>query len=68
MMFALRHGWRHVKVTDSLTAVEYAHLLSDLPDVHFSNARTIILMRGNLYIHSKASRHEAFRPSKPDGW
>ena len=41
MMFAPLEGWRHVKVTDRHTAVDYAHVLKDLADVHFSNARTI---------------------------
>jgi hypothetical protein len=39
MMFAPLEGWRHVKVTDRHTAVDYAHVLKDLADVHFSNAR-----------------------------
>ena len=35
MMFAPLEGWRHVKVTDRHTAVDYAHVLKDLADVHF---------------------------------
>ena len=34
-MFAPLEGWRHVKVTDRHTAVDYAHVLKDLADVHF---------------------------------
>jgi DDE superfamily endonuclease len=55
MMFAPLEGWRHVKVTDRHTAVDYAHVLKDLADVHFSKARTIVLVQDNLNIHSKAS-------------
>jgi DDE superfamily endonuclease len=60
MMFAPLDGWRHVKVTDRHTAVDYAHVLKDLADTHFANARTIVLVQDNLNIHSKASLYEAF--------
>jgi hypothetical protein len=33
MMFAPLEGWRHVKVTDRHTAVDYAHVLKDLADI-----------------------------------
>src|SRR6187399_2274080 len=42
------------------TAVDYVHVLKDLADIHFSNARTIVLVQDNLNIHSKASLYEAF--------
>src|SRR6266566_3655005 len=45
MMFAPLEGWRHIKVTDRHTAVDYAHVLKDLADVHFSNAKTIVLLQ-----------------------
>src|SRR5258708_6199241 len=60
MMFAPPEGWRHVKVTDRHTAVDYAHVLKDLADLHFANAKTIVLVQDNLNIHSKASLYEAF--------
>ncbi|MBC8166359.1 MAG: IS630 family transposase [Bryobacteraceae bacterium] len=60
MMFAPLEGWRHVKVTDRHTAVDYAHVLRDLADIHFADARTIVLVQDNLNIHSKASLYEAF--------
>src|SRR2546425_6656500 len=49
-----------VKVTDRHTAVDYAHVLKDLADIHFANAKTIVLIQDNLNIHSKASLYEAF--------
>ena len=55
MMFAPLEGWRQVKVTDRHTAVDYAHVLKDLADIHFANAKTIALVQDNLNIHSKAS-------------
>src|SRR5262249_12768010 len=60
MMFAPLEGWRHVKVTDRHTAVDYAHVLKDLADRHFAKATTIVLVQDNLSIHSKASLYEAF--------
>ncbi len=60
MLFAPLEGWRHVKVTDRHTAVDYAHVLKDLADLHFSDARIIVLVQDNLNIHSKASLYEAF--------
>ena len=55
MLFAPLEGWRHIKVTDRHTAVDYAHLLKDVADIHFSAAQTIVLVQDNLNIHSKAS-------------
>jgi hypothetical protein len=60
MMFAPLEGWRHVKVTDRHTAVDYARVLKDLADIHFAPAKTIVLVQDNLSIHSKASLYEAF--------
>jgi hypothetical protein len=60
MLFAPLEGWRHVKVTDRHTAIDYAHALKDLADVHFSEAKKIVLVQDNLNTHTKASLYEAF--------
>jgi hypothetical protein len=60
MMFAPLEGWRHIKVTDRHTAVDYARVPKDLSDVHFPQARTIVLVQDNLNIHCKGSLYEAF--------
>ena len=60
MMFAPLEGWRHVKVTDRRTAVDYAHALKDLADRHFLTAKKIALVQDNLNTHSKASLYETF--------
>ena len=39
MMFAPLEGWRHVKVTDRHTALDYAQILKDLSDTHFPKVR-----------------------------
>jgi DDE superfamily endonuclease len=46
--------------TDRHTAVDYAHVLKELADIHSANAKTIVLVQDNLNIHSKASLYEAF--------
>jgi hypothetical protein len=60
MMFAPLEGWRHVDVTERRTAIDYAQVLKDLSDVHFPNAKKIILVQDNLNTHTKASLYEAF--------
>jgi hypothetical protein len=60
MMFAPLEGWRHVKVTDRHAAVDYAHALKDLSDVHFPDATKIVLVQDNLSTHTPASLYAAF--------
>src|SRR5271156_606436 len=60
MLFAPLEGWRHVKVTDRHTAVDYAHVLKDLADLHFAKAKIIVLVQDNLNTHCQASLYEAF--------
>jgi hypothetical protein len=60
MMFAPLEGFRRVKVTDRHTAVDYAHALKDLADIHFPRAKKILLVQDNLNTHVKASLYEAF--------
>ena len=60
MVFAPLEGWRHVKVTDRHTAIDYAHVLRDLSDTHFPDTAKIVLVQDNLNIHKPASLYEAF--------
>ncbi len=60
MIYAPLEGWRHVKVTDRRTAVDYAHALKDLADAHFPVAAKIVLVQDNLNTHCPASLYEAF--------
>ena len=64
MAFAPLEGWRHVKVTERRTAVDYAHMLKDLADIHFGGAEKIILVQDNLNTHKPASLYEAFPPAE----
>ena len=60
MLFAPLEGWRHVKVTAQRTAIDYAHVLRELSDVHFAAADRIVLLQDNLNTHCPASLYEAF--------
>jgi len=60
MLFAPLDGWRHVEVTDRHAAADYAQVLKDLADIHFADAKAIVLVQDNLAVHSKASLYEAF--------
>ena len=64
MVFAPLEGWRHVKVTDQRTAIDYAHMLKEIADKHFSKAKKIVLVQDNLNTHKPASLYEAFPPEE----
>ena len=60
MMFAPLEGWRHVKATERRTAIDYAHALKDLADIHFPDVDKIVLVNDNLNTHKPASLYQAF--------
>ncbi len=64
MLFAPLEGWRQVTVRDRRTAVDYAHVLRELADVHFPDADKIVLVQDNLNTHRPASLYEAFPPAE----
>jgi DDE superfamily endonuclease len=63
MLFAPLEGFRHVEITERRTAIDYAHILRNLSDVHFPNAEKIVLVQDNLNTHAPASLYEAFEPA-----
>ena len=60
MFFAPLDGWRHVEVTDTRTACDWAHQIKQLVDVHYPNAEVIRLVMDNLNTHTTASLYKAF--------
>ncbi len=64
MLFAPLEGWRHVSVTAHRAAIDYAHVLKALSDVHFAKAESIILVQDNLNTHTPASLYRAFPPAE----
>ena len=57
-------SWRHVEVTDRRTAVDWAHFMRQLADVHYPNAERIRIVMDNLNTHNAGSFYEAFEPSE----
>ena len=64
MLFAPLEGWRYVAVTDRHTAPDYAQVLKELADRHFSSASKIVLVQDNLSTHKPASLYQAFPPAE----
>ena len=62
MMFEPLSGSRHVKVTAQRTAVDYAQAIRELVEVHYPDARKIVLVQDNRNTHKPASLYEAFPP------
>ncbi len=55
MMFAPLEGWRHVKVTDRHTAMDYAQVLKESSDTHFPGSAKIVLASPGQPEHAQAS-------------
>ena len=64
IFFAPLEAWRHVKVTDQRTMIDFAHCMRDLVDIHFRDAEEIVLVMDNLNTHKMASLYEAFAPEE----
>ncbi len=64
MLFAPLEGWRHVKVTDRHTKIDWAHLIRELVDEHYPEKERIVLVMDNLNTHKLASLYEAFEPAE----
>ncbi len=64
MLFAPLEGWRHVKVTDRRTKVDWAQLIKELVDEHYPEKDKIILVMDNLNTHKLGSLYEAFEPAE----
>jgi transposase len=64
IFFAPLEAWRHLKVTDRRTSIDFAHCMRDLVDIHFPEAEKIVLVMDNLNTHKLASLYEAFPPAE----
>lgn len=56
--------WRHIKVTDQRTAVDFAHCMRELVDVHYPDALLIRVVLDNLSTHTVGALYEAFPPQQ----
>jgi hypothetical protein len=55
--------WRHVKVTERRTAMDFAQCMHDLATMHYRDADTIRVVLDNLSAHKPAALYEAFEPA-----
>jgi hypothetical protein len=60
IFFAPLEAWRHLKITDQRTLIDFAHCMRDLVDIHFPKAEKIVLVMDNLNTHKLASLYAAF--------
>ena len=57
-------GYRHVRVTERRTKVDWAHALRDFLKTFYAEAEKIVLVMDNLNTHSPGSFYEAFEPDE----
>ena len=64
MLFEPLAGKRHVEVTERRTAVDFAHVVRDLADVHCPAAKKIVRVMDSLNTHRPAALYQAFAPEE----
>ena len=64
LFFSPLVSWRHIKVTEQRTHLDWAHCMKDLVDVHFPQATRIRLIQDNLNTHNPAFLYEVFEPTE----
>ena len=65
MTFEPLAGWRHVELSDSRTAMDWARVVKGLVDSErYRRAEKIVLVMDQLNTHGPASLHEAFAPDE----
>lgn len=62
IFFEPLQGKRYLEVTDTRTAVDWAHQVRNLVDIHYPDAERITLVMDNLNTHTGASLYKAFEP------
>jgi transposase len=64
MFVDVNRPWRHAKVTDHRTCVDFAECMRDLVDEHYPKAERIRVVLDNLSAHSPAALYQAFVPAE----
>lgn len=62
--FAPLLNWRHIKVTDRRTKLDWAYCMRDLVDVHFPDAECVVVVQDQLNTHNPAALYEVFPPAE----
>jgi transposase len=60
----VHRSWRHVKVTEHRTAVDFAQCMRELVDVHYPHAERIRVVMDNLSTHTAGALYTAFPPQE----
>jgi transposase len=64
MFVDVNRPWRHAKVTDQRTCIDFAQCMRDLVDEHYPDADRIRVVLDNLSAHSAAALYRAFEPAE----
>jgi len=64
MFVDVNRPWRHAKVTDQRTCIDFAECMRDLVDDHYPEAERIRVVLDNLSAHSAAALYQAFAPAE----
>jgi transposase len=64
MFVDVNRPWRHAKVTDQRTCVDFAECMRELVDAHYPDADRIRVVLDNLSAHSAGALYQAFAPEE----
>lgn len=64
MFVDVNRPWRHAKVTDRRTCIDFAECMRDLVDTHYPEAERIRVVLDNLSTHSPGALYQAFAPAE----
>jgi len=64
MFVDVNRPWRHAKVTDQRTCLDFADCMQDLVDIHYPKAERIRVVLDNLSTHSPGALYQRFAPSE----
>jgi transposase len=64
MFVDVNRPWRHVKVTNQRTCLDFAECMRDLVDEHYPKAERIRVVLDNLSAHSAAALYQRFAPAE----
>jgi transposase len=64
MFVDVNRPWRHAKVTDQRTCIDFAECMRDLVDEHYPDAERIRVVLDNLSAHSAAALYQCFAPAE----
>lgn len=64
MFVDVNRPWRHAKVTDQRTCVDFAECMRELVDEHYPEAERIRVVLDNLSAHSAGALYQAFAPEE----